>query len=202
MSKKSRVSEEDSALFRQTVGPVTPIQNEETVQPSKRRPRPAGNARGRAPPEPAAARRQPHGYEPPRARPHTAGLSTETPPGGPGLEDATGASLSFLRPGLQGRVFRRLKRGQLGIQDRLDLHGMTADEASARLAGFLARAQANQLRCVLIIHGKGRSSGHGGPRLKALVNRWLRLRPEVSGFCSAQPRDGGTGALYVLLRGA
>ena len=36
--------------------------------------------------------------------------------------------------------------------------------------------------------------------MKAHVDRWLRNRSEVLAFCSATPPDGGTGALYVLLR--
>ncbi len=119
-----------------------------------------------------------------------------------GLEDITGETLSYVQPGLQGRILRRLKRGQMPIEDSLDLHGMTADEAGMRLAGFLSMAVDRGNRVLHIVHGKGRGSGRTGPRLKALLNRWLRLRPEVIAFCTAQPKDGGTGAVYVFLRRA
>jgi DNA-nicking Smr family endonuclease len=53
---------------------------------------------------------------------------------------------------------------------------------------------------VRIIHGKGNGSRHRGPVLKQKINHWLRQRDEVLAFCSARPMDGGTGAIYVLLR--
>ena len=101
---------------------------------------------------------------------------------------------------MQARIVRQLRRGQLRPHGTLDLHGLTADEASSRLADFLHASVAADRRVVCIVHGKGRGSGGRGPVLKALINRWLRTRNEVLAFCSAQPRDGGTGALYVLLR--
>jgi DNA-nicking Smr family endonuclease len=55
-------------------------------------------------------------------------------------------------------------------------------------------------RCVRIIHGKGKSSEGKLPVLKGKVNSWLRQRDEVIAFCSARPSDGGTGAVYVLLK--
>ena len=62
------------------------------------------------------------------------------------------------------------------------------------------RTKVGFLRCAHIIHGKGYRSGERQPVLKRKVNYWLRLRPDVLAFCSATPRDGGTGAVYVLLR--
>jgi DNA-nicking Smr family endonuclease len=94
---------------------------------------------------------------------------------------------------------RRLRRGQYAIRDEIDLHGMTQDEARAALGAFLAEAMLHDRRCVRVIHGKGRGSGHRGPVLKSAVNRWLRRHAAVAAFCSARRNDGGTGALYVLL---
>ena len=68
------------------------------------------------------------------------------------------------------------------------------------LAAFLDRCGHRGARCVHIIHGKGHGSSNQGPVLKNKVNAWLRQREEVLAFCSAQPKDGGTGAVYVLLR--
>ena len=55
-------------------------------------------------------------------------------------------------------------------------------------------------RCVRIVHGKGLSSEGKLPVLKVKVNSWLRQKDDVLAFCSARPQDGGTGAVYVLLK--
>jgi DNA-nicking Smr family endonuclease len=94
----------------------------------------------------------------------------------------------------------RLKRGRHKIEARLDLHGMTQDEAYRALLGFIRIARATGKRCVLVITGRGRI---GGGVLKAAVPRWLdepALRPHLLAIATAQPRDGGAGALYVMLR--
>lgn len=111
----------------------------------------------------------------------------------------TGEELVFRRPGLAGAVLRRLQRGQYAVRAELDLHGMTQPEAREALRQFLREALASRQRCVRIIHGKGRRSGPRGPVLKAAVNRWLRKTDLVLAFCSAPARDGGSGAIYVLL---
>jgi len=113
----------------------------------------------------------------------------------PGAEE----SLFHHRGGLQKRLLRQLKRGDLRPEARLDLHGHTIDAAGQALDGFLRRAGRHGWRCVLIVHGKGHRSAHGQPALKAQVNHWLRDDPAVLAFASARPRDGGAGALYVLL---
>lgn len=109
-------------------------------------------------------------------------------------------SLFFSRGGLQHRLLRQFKRGDLRPEAQLDLHGCTLTEASALLARFLSNAQSNQQRCVRVIHGKGHRSSEGRPVLKAQVNQWLRDVPFVLAFSSAQAKDGGMGAVYVLLR--
>jgi DNA-nicking Smr family endonuclease len=98
----------------------------------------------------------------------------------------------------------RLRRGQMRPEARLDLHGMTRKEAYAALTAFIPRAQADGRRCVVVITGKGRVS-EGGGVLRNEVPGWLNapaIRQSILGFAAAQPRDGGTGALYVLLRRA
>jgi DNA-nicking Smr family endonuclease len=82
----------------------------------------------------------------------------------------------------------------------LDLHGLTAAHAQAILREFLADCRLRRVRCARIIHGKGARSPDRQPVLKRKLNYWLRLRPEVLAFCSTPRHDGGTGALYVLLR--
>jgi DNA-nicking Smr family endonuclease len=101
--------------------------------------------------------------------------------------------------GVQARTRQRLRRGQLRPEATLDLHGLTRDEAHARLDAFLARAHASGRRCVLVITGIGRGSAGGGVLRRALPG-WLELHPEVLDSAPAQPADGGVGACYVLLR--
>jgi DNA-nicking Smr family endonuclease len=109
-------------------------------------------------------------------------------------------ALFFARGGLQTRLLRQFKRGDLRPEAQLDLHGKTIAEAGTLLANFLETAQAAGLRCICVVHGKGHRSAEGRPVLKTQINQWLRDSPAVLAFSSAQPRDGGMGAVYTLLR--
>lgn len=111
-----------------------------------------------------------------------------------------GDELNFKREGVQHAVIRKLRRGQFAVQAHLDLHGLTAAEAKLQLAGFLQQCAASGLRCVRVVHGKGNSSPGKIPVLKPRVAHWLAQRNEVMAYTSARPVDGGTGAIYVLLR--
>ena len=111
----------------------------------------------------------------------------------------TGDELLFRRAQLSARLLERLRRGEFAVEDALDLHGLTALEARAALREFLAAALSRRFACVRIVHGKGLRSGPGGPVLKHAVNVWLRKIDAVLAFASAPRRDGGTGAVYVLL---
>jgi DNA-nicking Smr family endonuclease len=105
--------------------------------------------------------------------------------------------------GLDRRILRRLKAGDYPLGDRLDLHGLKRDEAHEKVTRFIERARSQKIRCVLIVHGKGTHSIDNIGILKRLVQNWLkqgRISRSVLAFCSAQPHDGGTGAVYVLLR--
>ena len=115
-------------------------------------------------------------------------------------EVETGEELLYTRPGLQHSVIRKLRRGQYVIEAQLDLHGATVAQAREAVNAFLNSAQAHGKRCVRIIHGKGKSSEGKLPVLKGKVNSWLRQKDQVLAFCSARPSDGGTGAVYVLLK--
>ncbi len=104
--------------------------------------------------------------------------------------------------GLDRRTMDRLRRGRLRPEARLDLHGSTREEAHRELTEFLHRARDDGRRCVIVITGRGRAS-EGGGVIRNETPRWLNLpalRPLVLGFAEAQPKDGGAGALYVLLR--
>ncbi len=102
--------------------------------------------------------------------------------------------------GIDRRSWLRLKRGQVEIEDAADLHGLTQEQAHDRLGRFLADAQQAGLRCVLVVTGKGLL--HGGV-LRHMVPRWLNEganRERVLAFTPAQPKHGGAGALYLLIR--
>ena len=102
--------------------------------------------------------------------------------------------------GIDRATAERLKRGRYPVEGRLDLHGMTQAEAHRALSGFVAGSRALGRRCVLVITGHGRISGG---ILKAAVPRWLaeaELRRHLLAINPAQPRDGGSAALYLLLR--
>tara|TARA_R110002049_G_scaffold13509_3_gene58678 strand:- start:29552 stop:30094 length:543 start_codon:yes stop_codon:yes gene_type:complete len=111
-----------------------------------------------------------------------------------------GDSLSYVQTGIQKQVFRKLKRGQYTIEAELDLHGLTRLEAQQQLNEFVNECREFGIRCVRIIHGKGYGSSNQGPVIKPLVNQWLQRRSEILAFCSARPADGGTGAVYVLIK--
>ena len=108
--------------------------------------------------------------------------------------------LSFMRPGVQHGVFRKLRLGQYGIEARLDLHRMTVDEARREVFGFVKDCLRYGLRSVLILHGKGERNPDNIALLKSYVAKWLTELDAVMAFHSAQRHHGGTGAVYVMLR--
>ena len=177
MSKRGGITDEDRELFSRAVDGVRRLDDD------RDRPARAGTA--------------------PRAR-DRARSETSNPRGLTESEWASdvapGDVLSFVRPGVQRRELVRLRRGRFEIEADLDLHGRTVADAVAALAGFLEDSCRRGRRCVRIVHGKGFGSRSGRPVMKANVDRWLRARSEVLAFCSATPPDGGTGALYVLLK--
>lgn len=110
--------------------------------------------------------------------------------------------LEYKRPGVQNGVFRKLKQGRYEADARLDMHRMTVAMARRELFSFIEEAQSLGLRTVMLIHGKGESGAEREKSsiLKGCTDLWLRELPVVQAFHSAQPRHGGTGAVYVLLQ--
>jgi DNA-nicking Smr family endonuclease len=105
--------------------------------------------------------------------------------------------------GVGPELMARLEAGEFPVQDYLDLHGHSLDEALEAAERFLTSCQTRGLRHVLIVHGKGSGSPEGLPVLKSALARALthkRLGRKVLAFCTARPGDGGAGAMYVLLR--
>ena len=102
--------------------------------------------------------------------------------------------------GIDRSSARRMQRGQVSIEDRLDLHGLSQEQALKAVNAFISSAVQKNFRHVLIITGKGRD-GHGILREK--VPEWLKDVPlcyHLNAISYAQPKDGGKGALYIRLR--
>jgi len=176
MTKKKNPVDEDD-LFQRLMSDVKPLAAEPRITPTKARPAPRLRHDDRlAPTSPGFIEHE-----------HAPDVDPEE-------------ALFFARSGLQQHLLRQLKRGKLCPEAHLDLHGHTIAEAGAQLTAFLSDAQGAGLRCVCIIHGKGYRSADGRPALKTQVNQWLRDASAVLAFSSTRPRDGGMGALYVLLK--
>jgi DNA-nicking Smr family endonuclease len=107
----------------------------------------------------------------------------------------------FLRNGYSRLMLRKARR-TLEIQDRLDLHGYLTEAARKQLQQFLHDAHHQGLRCVLVIHGKGLNSRGGDAILKRLTRHWLTQHHTVLAYCNALPPEGGSGAVWILLRSA
>ncbi len=169
---------DDAAAFREAVKDVRPLASPPAAS-STRRP-PAARARFRRLDERAV-------------------LAESLAPAAEELAIGSGDELVFRRAHLPARLTERLRRGEFAIGDEIDLHGLSAVAARAALREFLAAAVRRRLGCVRVVHGKGLRSGPAGPVLKHAVNHWLRRVDAVLAFVSAPRRDGGTGAVYVLL---
>lgn len=174
---KQIISDADSQLFRDAVGPLRQMP---TAKPG---PRPT-------PPRPQT--RMLDRDEALVSRDMMADFDPEV------ME--TGAELAWLQDGHSPQLLRKLKRGHYSIGDELDLHHMNAAAARASICDFLDEASEQRIGCVRIIHGKGYRSGPGGPVLKGLTDHLLRRHKRVLAFASATPAEGGTGAVLVLLK--
>ena len=140
---------------------------------------------------------------PPPAEPAAKPPPKRLPPPAPAPPPAKPPELAPGRiAGVDKRLAERLKRGQLPIEGMLDLHGLTQEEAHRQLDGFLALSANAGRRCVLVITGKGVWRSDPGI-LREMVPRWLNETPNrarVLAIAAAQPRHGGSGALYILLK--
>ncbi len=172
MAKK--ISDDDKTLFRETMKDVTPIDN-----PRIKRTKPRLNAN--------LTQIQPE-YEN-----HKLTLGLEQPVQ---LDD----SLYFARKGVQAQQLKRLRQGKLPCQAEYDLHGLTLNQARIMLERVIYESREYGLRHIRIIHGKGYGSKNKRPVLKNFINQALREFSDVLAFSSAQNKDGGLGAVYVLLR--
>jgi len=104
---------------------------------------------------------------------------------------------------LDSKTFYQLKAGSLSTEAHLDLHGMNSEQARDNLLFFTRECYLQNRRCLLVITGRGKNSPGGRGILRQELQSWLTkepLRRIVLAFCTAQPKDGGAGAVYVLLR--
>lgn len=115
----------------------------------------------------------------------------------------TGEYMEGFVQGVSPEVLDKLREGQLSPEGHVDLHGLNALQAYTELTRFIKNAYQRNMRTVTVITGRGINSPDGIAVIRNLIQEWLTHDPfkrVVLAFCSAQPRDGGAGALYVLLR--
>ncbi len=203
------MTSEEAALWDSVMREARPLPDAKRTRRT-----PPGDAKAPAAPaepEPAqgkpARQAKPAGKAPPAKPPFTVeGRGTVERSG----EMPVGRRAPFA--GLDRRNAQRLRRGQMPIDARLDLHGMTRDAAHGALIGFVRSGSERGHRCVLVITGKGTLRGGGDTGfmpdrsagiLRAEVPRWLgeaALKPQIVAWTPATAKHGGSGALYVLLR--
>jgi len=114
-------------------------------------------------------------------------------------DDGNEAEESYAAPGVDRRELRKLKRGDYVSGSVLDLHGQTAVEAIANVKQFIDH-QRGRHKCVSIVHGRGLHSKGNVSVLKTRVRQYLRRHPAVLAYADAPRTDGGSGAVYLLLR--
>ena len=172
-------SDDETSLFLKAVQGVEPLPAVDKVIHSRKPPRPIIK---RAP----------------RDRDSTAYSSFPDQNNLPEME--AGDEHSFLRSGVSRQTLKKLRRGYWKINDKLDLHGLTRDEALQELVEFLSACNKRGFRCVLVVHGKGLNSKNSEPVLKTMVWNRLKQHNYVLAFCQAGPSGGGSGAVLVLLK--
>jgi DNA-nicking Smr family endonuclease len=112
----------------------------------------------------------------------------------------TDQALFYAQPGLPPKLLHDLKQGKIKQSAILDLHGYTVERARDAILRMINACLKRGIRCFRIIHGKGKLQNTNEPILKNHVNNWLQQHQHVLAFCSAKSIDGGTGAVYVLLK--
>ncbi|MFA6698671.1 MAG: Smr/MutS family protein [Thiomicrospira sp.] len=172
----NEVSAEDKQLFAQAMNGVTPLT--------------ATNQADISPPKLKRAGRKPR-------------FIAERPPVGSAHHThrvSADEKLEFYQKGFRLQDLTRLRKRVFELDASLDLHGDDELSAQQRLSHFIQHQYQLTHRYLLVIHGKGHNAQNDYPILKNLVNQQLRYYKEVLAFTSALPKDGGTGAVYVLLK--
>lgn len=174
--------EDDLAAFKRSMKSVTPIRHAPRVA-----------HKPVAEPAPALRRANALGETPSRA---DAGVSD----GGEITHLLSEGGTAFVRGDVAPDTARNLRRGQWPAGAELDLHGLRVEQARHALLSFLDECQEHGIRCVRIVHGKGYNSEGLEPVLKDKARTWLVQKADVMAFSEAPEREGGAGALLVLLR--
>ena len=189
-SGKRPVSGKERQLWKTVIDDVRPLsENKESGNRKSTQENPQTESES----EPSSAPKKP----PLRRSPPPSPLATDM--GGRG----TGEMAAVDR-----RLAARLRRGQLPLEGELDLHGFKQSQARSALDAFIEDAAHDGRRCLLVVTGKGERAGvekgwRGSGVLREAVPSWLNdpaNRDQILAFCHAQPRHGGDGALYVLLK--
>ena len=136
----------------------------------------------------------------PRGRVRSIAPISPTRPSPQRTEHADVSDNDFVAHGVDRREIRKLKRGEYIVRDRRDLHGMTGAEALTSVRQFIENSRHAGHRCVCIIHGRGLHSKGNPAILKPRVRQYLRSQRWVLAYSDAPASDGGSGAVYVLLR--
>ena len=178
----NKISEEESLSFRDEVADVRPLVADKRVETVKEKPSPKP--------------RRKQDYSDTQDSTNINMMSDPADLRDVAIDDI----LFFARTGFQQKVQKKLRRGEFPIEDELDLHGYTVAEAKTAIQDFLYECKRQHIRYIRIIHGKGYRSEQKIPVLKTHVAYWLPQHSDVLAFSSAQSKDGGTGALYVLLK--
>lgn len=108
--------------------------------------------------------------------------------------------LSYAQPGVRAKETNALKKGNFKLDAELDLHGFTRDQAEIKILQFLKECMQYQCRYIRIIHGKGYNSGERFPVIKNTTYQVLKANNNVIAFHSAAEKDGGVGAINILLK--
>jgi DNA-nicking Smr family endonuclease len=176
MTKKTTLSDEDKRLFAEAMAANKPLTPKKKVDETKKS----------QDTQSLAYRR----YQASRTTPNidTAPMANAESP------------LLFCRANVSDKQMQQLQQGIFPKPAVLDLHGLTENEAIARLNDFIYQSQKRKITVVLIVHGKGNRNNLHSPILKNTVNEQLRRLDAVLAFCSARSVDGGNGAVYVMLK--
>jgi len=165
------MNDADDEDFARLIGPVRRLEHDR-IEPAPRRPR---------------TRLRQQGIQPAAASPmddHELPLQVDR---------------EWFHHGLQKKLCRRIRQGELPIDARLDLHGLRRSEAWAAFGDFLRQSLMEDCRFLVIVHGQGYGSRNEAV-LKPLIRHWLSRQDCVMAWCPAQPKHGGDGATYVYLR--
>ncbi|OZI61975.1 Smr/MutS family protein [Bordetella genomosp. 11] len=175
--------EDDLRAFQRAMGAVTPLRADERVVHTQRRD-----------PDDIPTQRR------------AAALGETARRADAGISDGGVAQLlsengtAYVRADAAPDTARRLRRGEWQAGAELDLHGLRVEQARHAVLSFIDECLEYGIRCVRVVHGKGYGSEGLNPVLKDKARSWLVQKPDVIAFSEAPEREGGSGALLVLLR--